>query len=56
MAVNGLSGMVETVAGNAVLGVKTNLIDLGLAFAASTTLPSIGYNLTRGVRAGWAGG
>ena len=50
MAVNGLSGMVETVAENAVLGVKTNLIDLGLAFAASTTLPRVGNNIARNVK------
>ncbi len=50
MAVNGLSGMVETVAENAVLGVKTNLSDLGLAFAASTALPGIGDNIARNVK------
>ena len=50
MAVNGLSGMVETVAENAVLGVKTNLSDLGLAFAASTALPVIGYDIALGVK------
>ena len=50
MAVNGLSGMVETVAENAVLGVKTNLSDLGVAFAASTALPVIGYDLARAVK------
>ena len=36
MAVNGLSGMVETVAENAVLGIKTNLSDLRLDFTAIT--------------------
>ena len=50
MAVNGLSGMVETVAENAVLGVKTNLSDLGVAFAASTALPVIGDNIARNVK------
>ena len=50
MVVNGLSGMVETVAENAVLGVRTTLSDLGLAFAASTALSGKGKNLIRGIK------
>ena len=50
MAVNGLSGMVETVAENTVLGVRITLSDLGLAFVASTVLPVVGDNLARGFK------
>ena len=50
MAVNGLSGMVETVAENAVLGIGTKPGDLGLGFVASATLPVIGDNLARGAK------
>ena len=50
MAVNGLSGMVETVAENAVLGIGTKPGDLGLAFGLSSFLPGIGDNLARGAK------